>query len=352
MTRRNSKKDSGKTSSKEKDDLREEIRALSEEYKTNPDHILELVQFSSNFYTYSLNNTMLIHSQNPGATFVQSYKAWKDMGYPVRRQGKSMTISVPVKTTYLKIDDEYVKLSKATKEQVEDYKAGKLEAIQKLRFCRGLTFDISQTTFPPEKYPQLYSMGYPSETHEQVTKGLAEFSVTHLNVPVYFQDLNSISLRGFYRLQYREIVINEKLNSTGRLSTLSHELGHALMDHQPGKNKSASQIEWEADAMSIMIQSSLGLEISDTRKQHLKDHYTSMVTSLENFSESTLDTVFGSVYGTYKEYRPLMDECIEKYISKEQLQTLDQQRSLKTGAEKLSGKYMERAFFPLEERSM
>ena len=105
---------------------------------------------------------MLIHSQNPGATFVQSYKAWKDMGYPVRRQGKSMTISVPVKTTYLKIDDEYVKLSKATKEQVEDYKAGKLEAIQKLRFSRGLTFDISQTTFPPEKYPQLYSMGYPS----------------------------------------------------------------------------------------------------------------------------------------------------------------------------------------------
>ena len=40
MTRRNSKKDQGKTSNKEKDDLREEIRALSEEYKTYPDHIL------------------------------------------------------------------------------------------------------------------------------------------------------------------------------------------------------------------------------------------------------------------------------------------------------------------------
>lgn len=350
MKRSYTNKSSRKESQEKKEALREQIKTLSEDYKTNPDHILELVQFSSNFYNYSLNNTMLIHAQNPGATFVQSYAAWKAMGYSVRAKEKGITISVPVKTTYLKIEDEYVKLSQATEEQAKAYKAGKIEAFQKLSFYPGTTFDISQTTYPPEKYPQLFTMGYPSETHEQVAKGLIDFSSQYLQVPVSIQDLRSISLRGYYNPADKTIVLNERLSSTGKLSTLSHELGHALMLHQKGLGKSSAQIEWEADAMSIMIQSSLGLAIPDTRKQHLKDHYTSMALSIENFNDIELDKIFGDVFTTYKEYRPLMDKSIEKYISKEHLQELVQEQSLKPVQEKLFEKYYDKSFAPIEER--
>lgn len=340
------------TAKEKRNALLEQIKTLSENYKTNPDDLLELMTFSANFYNYSLNNTMLIYAQNPGATFVQSYDAWKSMGYPVKKGGKGMRILVPVKTTYLKLDqDNFVKLSQATKEQAEAFKAGKIEAFQRLSFMPGTTFDISQTTYPPEKYPQLFSMGYPSEVHDLVTDGLVDFYENKLNVPVFFKDLNSIALRGYYNPEQGEIVINNRLNSTEKLSTLSHELGHALSKHKKGAEKSASQIEWEADAISIMIQSSLGLEISNTRKQHLKDHYTTMISSSQNFQDLKLDEILGNVMATYKEYKPTIDECIEKFVSKEQIQEILHQESFKTGAEKLCEKYQLMDFSLPEERT-
>ena len=51
---------------------------------------------------------------------------------------------------------DLIKLSQATKEQVESFKDGKIESFQRLSFMPGTTFDISQTTYPPEKYPQLF----------------------------------------------------------------------------------------------------------------------------------------------------------------------------------------------------
>lgn len=345
-----SKQSNMKTAQEKKEALRDRILTLSQDYKTNPDHLLELVRFSSNFYNYSLNNTMLIHAQNPGSTFVQSYMAWKSMGYPVKAKEKGITISVPVKTTYLKIEDQYVKLSQATSKQAEAYKNGKIEGFQKLSFFPGTVFDISQTTYPPEKYPQLFTMGYPSQTHDQVIAGLTDFSSEYLQVPVAIRDLKSISLRGYYDTSNKTIALNDRLNSTERLSTLSHELGHALMRHEKGMGKSSSQIEWEGDAMSIMIQSSLGLDIPDTRKQHLKDHYSRMALSLNNFDDIKIDQIFGNVFAKYKEYKPLMDECIEKYISKEQLQEIAQHQARTPASDQLFKKYYDHGVSILPDR--
>lgn len=340
------------TAKEKRNTLLEQIKTLSENYKTNPDDLIELMNFSANFYNYSLNNTMLIYSQNPGATFVQSYDAWKSMGYPVKKGEKGMRILVPVKTTYLKLNEnDLIKLSQATKEQVESFKDGKIESFQRLSFMPGTTFDISQTTYPPEKYPQLFSLGYPSAVHDLVTEGLVAFYEEKLNVPVSFKDLHSIALRGYYNPEQGEIVINNRLNSTEKLSTLTHELGHALSKHKKGEEKSSSQIEWEADAISIMIQSSMGLEISNTRKQHLKDHYTTMMSSSQNFNSLKLDEILGNVLATYKEYKPTIDECIEKYVTKDQIQELLLQESFKTGSEKLYEKYQFMDFSLPEERT-
>lgn len=58
---------------------------------------------------------MLIYQQNPGAMFCNSYKAYQDMGYSVKRGEHGMKILVPTIKTYLNIDGSPVPLSKATK---------------------------------------------------------------------------------------------------------------------------------------------------------------------------------------------------------------------------------------------
>lgn len=120
----------------------EMIKGIAEGYKKNPEQLVEYLQFASKFYKYSPNNVSLILAQNEGATFVQSYKEWKDMGSPVKKGATGIKILVPVKVTYLKIEeDKIVQLSKATNEQRELYKKGKLESFQKDYYKIGNVFN-------------------------------------------------------------------------------------------------------------------------------------------------------------------------------------------------------------------
>jgi hypothetical protein len=56
------------------------------------------------------------------------------------------------------------------------------------------------------------------------------------------------------------------------LSTLSHEIGHALEQHGV-RDISTAQEEFEADSISILLQSHFGIELTESRKEHLAGHY-------------------------------------------------------------------------------
>ena len=43
-----------------------------------------------------------------------------------------------------------------------------------------------------------------------------------------------------------------------------------------------------------------------------------MMSSSQNFNSLKLDEILGNVLATYKEYKPTIDECIEKYVTKDQ----------------------------------
>ena len=253
---------------------REQVETIAKEFRTNPEVITEYLQFGSKFYQYSPKNTMLIYAQNPGATYVQSFKAWKDEGFPVKKGEHGLAVYVPVKTTLLKINEnEYVQLRYATKEQKEAMRSGKIESITKLNFEIGNVFDISQTNFPPERYPEFFDVGYPSEKHHAISKALTEYAQEHLKYDVNTSDLKSISLRGTHNGTTKKIHVNQLLNDTMYLSTLSHEIGHAIAGHSPGSQKSVAQKEYEGDCFSILLYSKLGLEINDARKRHFSENF-------------------------------------------------------------------------------
>ena len=252
------------------------IHEIGMSYRVNPEKIAELLEFGSRFYKYSINNVKLIYTQNRGATYVQPFEKWKEMGAPVMKGQCGIKIRVPVMSTSLLLPDgQVVSLCDATKEQKELYKKGVLEGKQTLHYKIGNVFDISQTNFPKENYPQLYSMGYDSEQHAAIMDGLCKFC-SERGVQVSFEDISSIALRGYYNPTDNRIVVNELLNDTQRLSTLSHEIGHALEQHGV-RDISTAQEEFEADSISILLQSHFGIELTESRKEHLAGHYRKFI---------------------------------------------------------------------------
>lgn len=299
-------------------DMNKKIQDLAASFKEKPENVSEFLQFGSKFYQYSVKNNMLIYSQNPNTTYVQSYKAWKDNGYSVKKGQKHLDVLVPVKVTYLKDEKGYVKLSEAPKELREAYKRGEVESQSKISYKLGAVFDISQTTCPAEEYPKFFSMGYPSELHGKLCVAIEKYA-EEKGIEVEYKDVQSISLRGTYNRIENRIRISDKLEDTERLSTLTHELGHALI-HSRASDKSTAQVELEADALSIMLQSDMGIEITETRRRHLALQMNTYRAEIEEEAEKeniemelSVQDVLAPVYKVYRECK----EGLEQYIENE-----------------------------------
>lgn len=297
-----------------KENTNQKIIEIAKSWEEHPEMIAEAVAFSSKFYRYSLRNTLLIQEQNPYAVYVQSYKDWKKMGWSVKRGEHGMRIMVPMKSTVLKINGELVPLQHATKEDKERYKKGEIESITDTKWGWGNVFDISQTNYPEKDYPKLFSMGIPSFYCADAIKGLSDYAKDTLGCSVVIEDLKSISLRGDYRPGM--IRLNDRLEDTQRLDTLSHEIGHAVMDHT-NKEMTRAQKEFEADAFSIMLSDFLGVELTDGRKRHLAEHYKRI---LEQDKDINPLEVLIDVQRMYREQIDNIKVHLEQYIDMDHVQ--------------------------------
>ena len=302
------------------------IHEIGKSYADRPEQLAEILEFGSKFYKYSISNMELIYAQNKGAMYVQSFEAWKEMDTSVLKGQKGIKIFVPVQSTVLILEDNsLLPLQDASAQQKEMYKKGLIESKKVLRYKIGNVFDISQTNFPVERYPELFSVGYASEQHAEIAEGLVAFC-KQIGVTVDYKDLNSISIRGYFAPDANRIVVNELLNDTQKLSTLSHELGHALEEHGT-KDISSAQKEFEADSISILIQSHFGLELSDTRKSHLADHYRKFEAEIKEqypeISEEELhkkvDTALAASLKVFRSNIEKIVECVAKNGTQEKV---------------------------------
>lgn len=304
---------------------------LCDTYTTDPSKILEFIQFKSQFYQYSLNNTMLIYGQRPKASFVQSYAAWNKMGANVLKGEKGLKIYTPVKATYILNPEtsKYELLSVAKRENpklYEAYKEGMVESREKVNFRIGNVFDISQTNFPKERYPELYSMGYSSEQHDLLIKGMIDYAGKEHGIDVNSADLESISLRGLSYRGMSVVEINERLESTQFLSTLNHEIGHQLLHENT--NKPIHQIEFEADVFSIMLDYHMGIDVTDARKEHVVACYKNILKECENEnSKEVLDELFDNVFKTYSQEISKIDVYVDKYLPKDKQQHISKSKN-------------------------
>ena len=299
------------------------IEDIAKTYKDNPEEIAELMKFASKFYRYSSRNVMLVHNQNRGATYFQSFEAWKKAGYSINRGQHGLKVLVPLKTTYLQDKDgNYVKLSEAPAELKNKYMKApdSVKHINRTYYKIGNVFDISQTNVPKEEYPSFYSMGYNDVKLDILSAGIKNYCVSKLNIPVNNIDMNSISLRG-YHIKDTLINMNDKLNSTEYLSTLTHEVGHAVMQHTAGQNTYLK--EFEADCFSIMLESHLGVEITESRKHHLADNYRQLEQSQEG-EEIDINSVINDVMKTFSNVIENIDEYVNYEINQNKDKEIDE----------------------------
>ncbi len=296
-------------------DAKQRVITLAENWEADAKDVAEFLIFSSRFPNFSGRNQMLIYKQNPYAMFVAGYRQLEKMGYAVQKGEKSMRICSPHMATFYrkKESDAWKRVTQNTPREIQDMiKAGMLETRAELQFYGyAAVFDIAQTNCPAEDYPKLVGLGCADELHAAAFDIISEYS-NRCGMPVRTIDLKSVALRGYYESETCNITINSRLADTQRLSTLLHEMAHGMLQHGMDTGKSRAQREFEADALSVMLESAMGLPITDTRKEHMSMEYKNYITELKMGKtdeekakiNEQIDKVFKPIGDLYKRHAP------------------------------------------------
>lgn len=292
-------------------------KTITESYEENPQMIADFLDFRAkhNFYNYSVRNTMMIQKQNPGAIFVASFNKWKELGSRVQKGQKGMKILVPAKVTLFKPEGtaKYKKLSQATRQEKALIASGQIQTVVKNTYTIGHVFDIGQTNFPKERYPELITPGLTSEKHAQAYDALKDY-LQEQGISVQERDLASAGLRGLYYDEGHEIAINHLLNDTEKLSTLCHEAGHAFYRHDAHTKTPVSVCECQADAFAICLQAHMGFALTETRKNHFKDEFD----ACRNVPNFTADTLLKDVSDKFTQVWPQMEQHLQPVLNPQQ----------------------------------
>ena len=203
----------------------------------------QYLDVQSKFYRYSPNNVMLILLQNPYATRVAGYNAWKALDHQVMAKESALRILAPMK---YKRDDA------PEGENAREIRGFKLVPV----------FDISQTEGPdlPDIVSKLEGLA-----PEGVFVKLTEFAQDigfRVERP---QSLDSGANGDTSHSEGRIRVVGSNSDAQ-QAKTLAHEIGHALL-HDPGvettKDLERGLKELEAESTAYVICTALGMDTSD-----------------------------------------------------------------------------------------
>ena len=253
-----------------REELMEQLDHAFNSYVEDPNKLNEFLDFSSKFYKYSLRNMMLIQMQKPNAVYVDAYQRYKKRGIHVNRGEKGIKILVPAPYEVFINKDGELRLKKnATKEEKRQIEQGLIKTESRMSYKLGNVFDLSQTNLPKEKYPEFLHPGQDSTLHDSMFNVILGWAMDELDIS-YDEKSLPVGTFGYIAPDTKEIVLTTGLTSEQRLSTFTHELGHAatLDWFQKKSIDNSSLIEITADAFSIFMQNRLGLTVDDSRKRH------------------------------------------------------------------------------------
>ena len=176
----------------------------------------------SKFHDYSPNNCLLIAMQNPNATRVAGYNAWRDdFKRQVMKDEKGIKILAPTKAK-----KQVDKLDADGKPIIaKDGKPEKVEIeviIPKFRVVS--IFDVSQTDGEPLPTLGVNELAGSVDRYKDFFAALEKTSP----VPVAFEEIKTGS-KGYHHMEENRIAIKDGMSELQNLKTLIHEIAHARL---------------------------------------------------------------------------------------------------------------------------
>ena len=204
---------------------------------------MQYLEVQSKFYRYSPNNVMLIMLQNPYATRVAGYRAWRALDHQVLAKETSIRILAPIR---------YTRDNGPDGETTSELCGFKLVSV----------FDISQTEGPelPEGLSKLIGLA-----PKGVFATLTEFAGS-IGFRVELPETLESGANGDTTHSLGRIRVVASNSEVQQVKTLAHEIGHALL-HDPEvpatKELTRGLMELEAESTAYVICAALGMDTSD-----------------------------------------------------------------------------------------
>lgn len=226
------------------------------------DNFKEYLQTISKFHNYSINNQILIRSQNPNASFVAGFNSWRDnFDRTVNKGEKGLMILAPSPYKYKKevekTDDKGNVVRNAAGEAETETKE-----FQAMGYRQVYVFDISQTS--GKEFPEPFKIvGEHSKEARDLLEAAENVSPFEIKYIPRAEDptLNS-GAKGYFSLTTEDITINDDLPLAHKAKTLIHEMTHGIL-HNDDTEKSNEQKEIEAEATAFAVCNYFGLDTSD-----------------------------------------------------------------------------------------
>ena len=246
------------------------------------------LKFSSQFHRYSFGNSLLIMRQDPDATHVAGYQAFKAMGRQVRRGETGIKVLAPITRREPRLDD-------AGQPVRDDH--GQVEHRTHVVGTKPVTvFDIRQTDGPPLPDPKI---GEAVLLTGQAPTGLWD-RLQDLLGERGFDVRRSADLggpNGYTDFGQRLVMVRDDVDDAQAVKTLAHEAGHVLLHQEQGGRDCRGIVEVEAESVAYMVTSAHGLDSSQYTFNYVAGWALNAVTEqreLDDILRSTGERVMGA----------------------------------------------------------
>lgn len=292
----------------------------------------------SNLNCYSITNQMLILSQSPNARCVNGMKVWNYNHRNIIKGEKAIKIIAPlIEVKKEEILDEDGNVIETKESKVSGYKV-------------AYVFDISQTEgrelydFKCDEKMAIENFDVIREALERVPKGYI----------VEYKELED-GLDGYCDLKNKVIAIKTGMPFEKTLTTLVHEVGHALAEERVRNNfkgltvKEQKKIkEIEAESVALVVSNRLGLNTADFNMAYITtwsdgdiDKFKSNIDVIRSVSYQILSCVEPSLQGYLRDKEKALIKKSEK--EKTTTQTKKQKANNEDANEKVQKKNVKKS---------
>lgn len=269
----------------------------------------DLLLSMSNLNCYSITNQLLILSQLPTARCVNGMKVWNYNHRNIIKGQKAIKIIAP--------------LIEKRKEEVLDADGNVVDTkeVEIVGYKVSYVFDISQTEgrelyeFKCDELTAVENFDTIKEALERTARGYT----------FEYKALED-SLDGYCDYENKQIVIKDGMPNEKTLTTLIHEIGHALAEERVRTNfkgltpKEQRQIrEIEAESIALVVSNRLGLHTADFNMAYITtwsdgdiEKFKDNINVVRSVSYQILSSVEPAVQNALRDKEKAQEQATEK----------------------------------------